>query len=123
MFRKKSIESTRMTEKDLKMSDEAMLDSLRLMEGSYLRRAAILLFHQDAEKWVLGAFVKIGKFANDTDLVYQHEIHGSLISLPDKVMEVVYLNYFKGLFTTHKNSQRCRTGQAHRRSKRRILGR
>jgi len=99
IFRKKAIESTRMTEKDLKMSDEAMLDSLRLTEGSYLRRSAILLFHQDAEKWIPGAFVKIGKFENDTDLVYQHEIHGPLISLPDKVMEVVYLNYFKGIIS------------------------
>jgi ATP-dependent DNA helicase RecG len=99
IFRKKAVESTRMTEKDLQMSDEALLDNLRLTEGSYLRRAALLLFHQDVEKWVPGAYVKIGKFANDTDLVYQHEIHGSLISLPDKVMEVIYLNYFKGIIS------------------------
>jgi hypothetical protein len=62
----------------------------------------------DAEKWAPGAYVKIGKFANDTDLVYQHEIHGSLISLPDKVMEVVYLNYFKGIIS-YNGIQRVET--------------
>jgi ATP-dependent DNA helicase RecG len=108
IFRKKAVESTRMTEKDLQMSDEALLDSLRLTEGSYLRRAALLLFHQDAEKWVPGAYVKIGKFANDTDLVYQHEVQSSLISLPDKVMEVVYLNYFKGIIS-YNGIQRVET--------------
>ncbi|MDR2043661.1 MAG: putative DNA binding domain-containing protein [Clostridium sp.] len=108
IFRKKAIESTRMTEKDLQMSDEVLLDSLRLTEGSYLRRAALLLFHQDAEKWAPGAYVKIGKFANDTDLVYQHEVHGSLVSLPDKVMEVIYLNYFKGIIS-YNGIQRVET--------------
>jgi ATP-dependent DNA helicase RecG len=108
IFRKKAIESTRMKEKDLQISNEAMLDSLRLTEGSYLRRAALLLFHQDAEKWIPGAYVKIGKFASDTELVYQHEVHGSLISLPDKVMDVIYLNYFKGIIS-YNGIQRIET--------------
>jgi ATP-dependent DNA helicase RecG len=58
-----------------------------------------LLFHQEPEKWVPGAYVKIGRFVNDADLLYQHEIHGSLIAMPDKVMEVIYLNYFKGIIS------------------------
>jgi len=99
IFRKKAIESTRLTEKDLQITDEALLDALQLTEGSYIKRAAILLFHQEPEKWVPGAYVKIGKFATDADLIYQHEIHGSLISMPDKVMEVIYLNYFKGIIS------------------------
>jgi predicted HTH transcriptional regulator len=47
-------------EKDLQITDEALLDSLQLTEGSYLRRAALLLFHQDPEKWVPGAFFRSG---------------------------------------------------------------
>ncbi|MDR1677117.1 MAG: putative DNA binding domain-containing protein, partial [Deltaproteobacteria bacterium] len=108
IFRKKAVMSSRLTEADLPMSNEALLDSLRLTDGNYLRRAALLLFHQDAEKWVPGAYVKIGKFASEADLVYQHEIHGPLISLPDKVTEVVYLNYFKGIIS-YKGIQRIET--------------
>ncbi|MDR3212074.1 MAG: putative DNA binding domain-containing protein [Planctomycetota bacterium] len=95
IFRRKAVESKRLTEKDLEMSDATLLDSLQLTEGNYLRRAALLLFHQDSEKWVPGAFVKIGKFASDTDLLYQHEVRGSLMALPDKVMDAIYLNYFE----------------------------
>jgi len=108
VFRKKATQSQRMSEKDLDISNEALLDSLHLTEGNDLTRAAILLFYQDHEKWFRGAFVKIGKFASDTNLVYQHEIHGPLISLPDKVMETLYLNYFRGLIS-YQGIQRIET--------------
>jgi ATP-dependent DNA helicase RecG len=65
-------------------------------------------FHQDAEKLAPRAYVKIGQFANDTDLAYQHEVHGSLISLPGKVMDVIYLNYFKGI-VSYNGIQRIET--------------
>jgi ATP-dependent DNA helicase RecG len=48
-----------------------------------------LAFHEDPEKWVTGAYVKIGYFKSDDDLVFQDEIHGSLITMPDKVMDIV----------------------------------
>ena len=99
VFRKKAIDSTRLSKQDLEITDEKLLHTLRLTEGDYLKRAAVLLFHQDPETWVPGAFVKIGMFANDADLLYQHEIHGPLITMPDRVMEVVYLNYFKGMIS------------------------
>ena len=37
----------------------ALIDKLRLREGAHLKRAALLLFHQDPERFVNGAFVKI----------------------------------------------------------------
>ena len=92
-FRKKAIESTRLSKEDLEIDDEALLKSLRLTEGKYLKRAAVLLFHQDPEQWVPGAFVKIGFFENDADIVYQDEIHGPLISMPDKVLDTIYTKY------------------------------
>jgi len=108
IFRKKAIESTRLTEKDLQITDEDLLDALQLTDGNYIKRAAILVFHQNPEKWVPGAYVKIGKFVSDSDLLYQHEIHGSLISMVDKVMETVYLNYFKGIIS-YEGIQRIET--------------
>jgi len=35
------------------MSDEALLDSLALIENGELTRAAVLLFHDNPEKYVL----------------------------------------------------------------------
>jgi ATP-dependent DNA helicase RecG len=99
IFRRKAIESTRLKAEDLQISDEALLGQLQLTEGDYLKRAAILLFHQDPEKCVPGAYVKIGMFASDSDLLFQHEFHGPLISMVDKIMETVYLNYFDREFS------------------------
>jgi ATP-dependent DNA helicase RecG len=97
VFREKAIGSLRLSKDDLNISDEKLLDTLQLSEGCYLKRAALLLFHQDPEKWVPGSFVKRGMFKTETELLYHHEIYCPLIMMPDKVMEVVYLNYFKGV--------------------------
>jgi len=108
VFRRKATDSTRLTKQDLEISDEKLLDTLQLTEGGYLKRAALLLFHQDPEKWVPGAYVKIGMFENDANLLYQHEVHCPLLLMPDKVMETVYLNYFKGIIS-YEGIQRVET--------------
>jgi ATP-dependent DNA helicase RecG len=99
VFRRKAIGSARLTDEDLDITDEILLDNLMLTEGDYLKRAAILLFHQNSEKWVPGAYVKIGHFESAADLLYQDEIHGPLITMADKVVDLVYLKYFKGLIS------------------------
>ena len=50
------------------------MEKLHLMNGPYLTNAAMLLFSRDPEKWQLGAYVKIGYFETDADLLYQDEI-------------------------------------------------
>ena len=53
----------------------------------YLTRAAMLAFHRNPERWVTGAYIKIGFFgASDSDLQYQDEIHGPLIEQIDRTM-------------------------------------
>jgi ATP-dependent DNA helicase RecG len=108
VFRKKAIASGRMTAKDLEITDEMLLKNLRLTEGEYLKRAALLLFHQDPENWFIGAYVKIGFFENPADLLFQDEIHGPLISMADKVEELVYTKYFKGMIS-YRGIQRVET--------------
>jgi ATP-dependent DNA helicase RecG len=98
-FREKSLASERLQKADLEMSDEALLDSLLLIENGELTRAAVLLFHQNPEKYVFGAFVKVGYFENDADLIYQDEFHGALITLPDEIIETIYRKYFKGMIS------------------------
>ena len=75
------------------------MEKLHLMNGPYLTNAAMLLFSKDPEKWQLGAYVKIGYFEADADLLYQDEIHGSILEQIDKIVELVYLKYMRAKIT------------------------
>jgi len=99
IFRRKAISGARLSAQDLEITDEMLLKNLRLIEGDYIKRAALLLFHQDPENWVPGAYLKIGYFENATDLLHQDEIHGPLITMADKAEELIYLKYFKGIIS------------------------
>ncbi len=108
-FRKKALARGRLSKEDMDITDEQLLETLKLMaDGGYLKRAAILTFHEDPEKWVTGAYVKIGYFKSDSDLVFQDEIHGSLITMPDKVVDILFDKYFKGIIS-YKGIQRVET--------------
>ena len=49
-FRKKGVKSNRLSEDALTDSNELLLNNLKLTDGDYLKRAAVLLFHPDPEK-------------------------------------------------------------------------
>src|SRR5690606_437048 len=70
-FRKRAFKSQRIDEDSLTDSNEHLIENLQLKEGEYLKRAAILLFHSDPEKFVTGAYIKIGYFQSDDDLKFQ----------------------------------------------------
>jgi ATP-dependent DNA helicase RecG len=94
-FRARARESGRMERATLKESASGLLDKLHLLEGKHLKKASILLFHPDPEKFITGAFVKIGFFRTDDDLLYHDEIHGDLFSQVDKTLELLTTKYLK----------------------------
>lgn len=59
-FRKQARKSQRLPEEILEEPDQALLEKLHLLDGNYLKRSALLLFHPDPERFVTGAYVKIG---------------------------------------------------------------
>jgi hypothetical protein len=59
-------------------SDAHLLDKLRLKEGAYFKRATALLFAADPQRFVTGAFVKVGFFESETELLYHDEVEGDL---------------------------------------------
>lgn len=79
IFRREAVRSRRMTKADLDMSNAELLDSLDLLKGGKLTRAAVLLFHRNPQKWMFGTYTKIGKFGKGSDLQYQDEVIGSLL--------------------------------------------
>ena len=60
-----------------------------------MKRAAVLLFHPDPEKYVTGAFVKIGYFRTDDDLLFQDEIHGHLFEQVERTMDLLLTKYLQ----------------------------
>ena len=108
LFRKYAKRSGRMEEADLTDDNYGLLEKLRLYEGSYLKRAAALLFHSDPEKYVTGAFVKVGFFREGMDLVYQDEVHGNLFQQIVKLMDLLCTKYMKAIIT-YEGIQRIET--------------
>jgi ATP-dependent DNA helicase RecG len=86
-FRQRAEHSGRLSSAILQETDADLIDKLHLMEGRYLKRTAVLLFHSDPERFVTGAFVKIGYFLNDADLLYQDEVHGDLFTQVNETVD------------------------------------
>jgi ATP-dependent DNA helicase RecG len=94
-FRKRALKSQRIDEDGFTDSNEHLIDNLQLKEGEFLKRAAILLFHSNPEKYVTGAYIKIGYFQSDDDLKFQDEIHGNLFEQIEKTIDLLLTKYIK----------------------------
>ena len=99
IFRKKARKSKRVPDEDLNDTDENLLQSLGLLSGSELKRAAVIAFGKKPEQLITGAYVKIGFFRTHTDLLYQDEIHGSLFEQVEKTMDLLLTKYMKAHIT------------------------
>ena len=106
-FRKKAVKSNRMTESEVNVPDELLLRNLKLFDGEYLTRAAVLLFYPIPEYYVTGAYIKIGYFSlvgafgenaePIEDLQYQDIVEGPLLLQVDKAIDLIFTKYFKAL--------------------------
>ncbi len=105
MFREKAARGGRISEEVLEDADLALLENLQLIEGERLKRAATLLFHDDPEKFVTGAYIKLGFFVSDDELRFQDEIHGNLFYQVDKTIETLFAKYLKA-YITYEGIQR-----------------
>lgn len=76
----------------------ALVRHLRLERDGYLTNAAILLFHSEPDRYVPGCSVKIGYFEGP-DILYQDELMGPIIDLPDKTIDLLYSKYMKAKIT------------------------
>lgn len=122
LFKEKSVRRGRLTQEDVNVSDEVLMDNLHLIdENGYLIRAAMLAFYNDPEKWVTGAYVKIGFFGkSDSDLKYQDEVHGPLLEQVDKTIDLVYTKYMKARIA-YEGIQRIEQFMFHKDAFREIL--
>ena len=94
-FKSLAVKKGRMETSLLEEPKEILLDKLHLKNGDYLTNAAMLLFSNDPERYQTGAYIKIGYFENDAELLYQDEIHGSILEQVDKALDIIYLKYMR----------------------------
>ena len=104
IFRREALRSGRMTKEDLDSSDAELLEKLDLLVDGKLKRAGALCFYREAEKVISGCYVKIGKF-DGSELLYQDEVHGSLILMADRIIDLIYLKYLRAAISYHKETR------------------
>ncbi|SER00554.1 ATP-binding protein [Pedobacter rhizosphaerae] len=94
-FRKRAFKSQRIEEDILTDTNEHLLENLQLKEHDFLKRAAILLFHNNPENFITGAYIKIGFFETDDDLKFQDEVHGNLFEQIEKATDLLFTKYIR----------------------------
>ena len=98
-FRALAARSGRLDTAALAEPDAGLLNKLKLTEGHYLKRAAVLLFHPDPLGFVTGAFVKLGFFRSDSDLAYHDEIVGDMFLQVQQTEDLLFTKYLKAAIT------------------------
>jgi ATP-dependent DNA helicase RecG len=100
-FRKKATKSKRLEPEDLDGTNQELLESLHLYleDEKMMKRAAVLLFHPKPEKYVTGAYIKIGYFETEADLIFQDEVHGNLFEQIEQTMDLLFTKYIKALIS------------------------
>ena len=98
-FRKRGIHSQRLDETIRLDTNEQLLENLQLIENGLLKRATILLFHPKPEKFVTGAFIKIGYFETNADLRFQDEVHGNLFEQIEETIKLLFSKYIKAMIS------------------------
>lgn len=95
-FRRQAIRKQRLSESILDDTDAELLEKLRLIQGQYLKRAAVMLFHPEPDYFVTGAVIKVGAFGtSDADLLHHDEITGNLFTQVENTIDVIQLKYLK----------------------------
>ncbi len=100
-FRKKAAKSKRLEPEDLDRTNQELLESLQLYleDEKMFKRAAVLLFHPKPEKYVTGAYIKIGFFENKADLIFQDEVRGNLFEQIEHTMNLLFTKYIRAIIS------------------------
>ena len=107
-FRNQATSRNRLGREVLEEDNPGLIEKLRLTEGQYLKRAAILLFHPDPERFFTGAAVRIGYFEGEVDLRYQDEVCGDLFAQARNTTDLLLTKYLKAVIS-YEGIQRLET--------------
>jgi ATP-dependent DNA helicase RecG len=83
---------------------EKILQKLNLIQDGKLKRAAILLFGKNPKKYFTSAYIKVGKFHSDTNIISTDNVEGNLFEQVEKTIELLRTKYliseirFEGIY-------------------------
>ena len=110
-FKKEAFTSGRLPKEIVELPVKETLEKLRLATGDKLKRAALILFGKDPNKFYPNIKVKIGRFGtNDADLRFQEVLEGNLLELLKQVPEMLHSKFlirpivFEGLQRIEKDT-------------------
>lgn len=72
-----------------------LLDKLNLQKNKQLKRAAVLLFGSDPQRYYSHAVVKVGKFLTDTDIQTTDIVKGNLFQQVENTLEILRAKYLQ----------------------------
>lgn len=104
IFKEEAVKAGKLSGVNLNDAD-SILKELKLMEDGRLTRAAVLLFHPKPYQVIPCAYVQIGRFRDDATILYQDILKGSLISLSDVVIDVIYTKYYYNLVSYDRTTR------------------
>ena len=107
-FCEMAVKKKRLNPEVLKEKDEVLIEKLQLTENGKLKRAAILLFYPDPEDYFTGAYIKVGYFKNNADILYHDVIRGDLFTQVDKTIDLLLTKYLKA-FISYEGLERMET--------------
>ena len=91
------------------MTEDQTVEYKQIWKDDYLTHAAALLFYAEPERFVGGAYVKIGYFEkNDADLRYQDEVQGSLLMQVNQAVDILKAKYLRA-WISYEGLQRIET--------------
>jgi len=73
---------------------QELFEKLRLIQDGQLTRAAIVLFGKDPGHFYHSLSVKLGRFANETDIRFQEVIEGNVIQSLPEILEQLERKFF-----------------------------
>ncbi len=99
LFISKATKAKRMDADDIPQDTLELLDKLRLVEKGELKRAGVLLFAKDPQRFFTGAYTKIAFFEDSADILYQDVCEGSLVEQANRVVDLLFTKYLKALIS------------------------
>lgn len=70
-----------------------LLKKLNLMKEKHFKRAAILLFGENPQKYFIQAHIKIDRFASDTDIITSNIVEGNLFQQVEQTLNILKTKY------------------------------
>ncbi|OQB31269.1 MAG: Divergent AAA domain protein [Bacteroidetes bacterium ADurb.Bin174] len=71
------------------LTTEQLFDKLRLTENGQIKRAGLVLFGKDPGKFYPSIYVRIGRFRDELDLIFQESEEGNIINLYQTVLDQI----------------------------------